>query len=262
MNIYDVNESLTRWSPLRKCLMWDEVPAGAEPRYDAPHNGPDGGGNVIYLSGRDAASKQCTFSGEFVPAGVGEFLVPTVQFSASSLRTEPGVAESDLKGEFLRYEQGVMGGLLSLLPSVVRRPQFSWEDDSGVINSAFRTVEQHDLVVSTMLMNRDTFERLARTPEMRTLVYCGALWTADAVIMEHPHMENRVYCLSSKEYVGAAPCRDPLQTLWSPQPDGSTVAYYDVGAAILNDFAVSCAELRPLRERLAEPRNDAEIKVV
>lgn len=123
------------------------------------------------------------------------------------------------------------------------------------LNSAFRLIEQHDLVAAKIVLHANRYADIrtfgkdfydeATTREILTTGLYGHLWTADI------HVSSRmdhvtVLVVSSPDTVGAFPIRQDITVLPADDPKRlrlGWVIYEEVGVVIVNDYSISKIEV-------------------
>jgi hypothetical protein len=119
------------------------------------------------------------------------------------------------------------------------------------VNTAFRLIEQHDLVCTKVVMHANqfatvrtfglTFYDQATQREIITTGLYGHIWTADIHVSSRMPT-NTVLCTASPDTVGAFPIRQDITVLPADDPKKlrlGWVIYEEVGIAVINDYATA-----------------------
>lgn len=230
---------LEEHSPIRRCLMVDEIPCGALPRYETY-------GDAIAM--RDGAIELINAS---------EIIVPTVEFAVQHRNVnwfyEAGGKDAlvmlDVAKKFIKYENDCFLHLLSASPRFPEKAH-----NLKYINRAFREIEKHDAVVVNIVVNQkglselkkytgcfdapyvttDPSPRCQNTDILHMLhgIY-GHLWTADVRVIDDSRLDNTMYLLPSPDTYGVIAERQSMTHLSSQSPV-QDVTYYDIGFAAIN----------------------------
>ena len=121
----------------------------------------------------------------------------------------------------------------------------------AALNTAFRLIEQHDLVSAKIVMHANQYATIralgkdfydeATTREILSTGLFGHLWTADIHVSSRMPT-NTVLVVANPENVGAFPIRQDITVLPADDPKKlrlGWVIYEEVGIAIINDYAIS-----------------------
>ena len=123
------------------------------------------------------------------------------------------------------------------------------------LNTAFRMIEQHDLVTTKIVMHANQYATVrtfgkdfydeATTREIITTGLYGHLWTADIHVSSRMN-DSEVLVVASPDTVGAFPIRQDITVLPADDPKKlrlGWVIYEEVGIVVINDYAVSLIEV-------------------
>lgn len=252
-----IRRSLEYQAVGRKLLMVDELPQGALARYER-----DVAAVAFVVSRRGAVPDQIQ-EGEEILVPTWEIAAnPTIRLSEIKARRFYIVDRAQIKAkEAIQKEEDeqIFNACINALRSdqtttgaVPLSPTF--------LNSAFREIEQHDLVCTKVVMNafryadvrmfngtgnNTKFYDEATTREILTTGLYGHLWTADLHVSSRMP-SNYVLCLASPDTVGAFPVRQDITVLPADDPKKlrlGWVIYEEVGVAIINDYAISAVLL-------------------
>ena len=235
------NQILDRWlnlkSVARRSLMSDELPAGCCARYE---------GNTLYSddilnpqSEVKYGNSYITFyhNGKYqVETIKGDVFVPTFQLSK---RMEIPLSEADFKTKlrktfdyFLNKENSIF---LQLLASSCEQ-EICEKCNLSSFNKAFRSIEQHDLVVCKVIGSETGFKRVREITGASSFVDSNFLYTADIMAVGDSYLDdNTFYCVASPDCVGAFPIRLGMTTLWG---NNNVQFFTEVGMSIINPYAV------------------------
>lgn len=125
----------------------------------------------------------------------------------------------------------------------------------GSLNTAFRYVEEHDLVATKIVLHarqyasirtfgKDIYDE-ATTREILTSGLFGHLWTADIHVSSRMDAD-KILVVASPDTVGAFPVRQDITVLPADDPKKlrlGWVIYEEIGIVILNDYAASLIEV-------------------
>ena len=138
----------------------------------------------------------------------------------------------------------------------------SYRDGIYYLNKGFLSIEKHDLVVTNIIMNNETFRKIisstknkdnfdkACEPIMLSRINSswnylwGHLWTAD-IFVSNQCPKNTVYLMTSPDCVGAMPIEEDI--IITPVINNNKICLYDserIGAAIINNYAVARIDFR------------------
>lgn len=249
-----IRKSLEYQAVGRKCLMVDELPQGALARYER-----DVSAVAHILASRSAVPDQIV-EGE-------EILVPTFEIAAN-----PQVRLSEIKArrfyivdraqikakEAIQKEEDQLIFKLLLGAADARGDQIVTNVGTltpASMNTAFRYLEQHDLVATKIVMHAKQYAAVrmfgkdfydeASQREIITSGLFGHLWTADVHVSSKMDPDS-VLVVSSPDTVGAMPIRQDISVL--PADDPKTlrlgwVIYEEIGMVCVNNYAVSKVEV-------------------
>jgi hypothetical protein len=249
-----IRRSLEYQAVGRKLLLVDELPSGALARYERDVS------SIAHVVSRRGAVPDQIVEGE-------EILVPTFEIAAN-----PQVRLSEIKArrfyivdrcqikakEAIQKEEdaNIFNALIAAVDN--RGDQVVTNVGSlspTSLNTAFRFVEQHDLVATKIVMHAIQYAALrifgkdfydeATTREILTSGLFGHLWTADIHVSSKMDV-NTVLVVASPDTVGAFPIRQDITVLPADNPTKlrlGWVIYEDIGIVVINDYAVSKIEL-------------------
>jgi len=119
------------------------------------------------------------------------------------------------------------------------------------LNTAFRLIEQHDLVATKIVLHANQFASIrifgkdfydeATQREIITTGLYGHLWTADIHVSSRMD-SNTVLVVASPDTVGAFPIRQDITVLPADDPKKlrlGWVIYEEIGIVVVNDYAIS-----------------------
>ena len=258
-----IRRSLEYQAVGRKLLMVDELPQGALARYER-----DVAAIAFVVSRRGAVPDQIQ-EGEEILVPTWEIAAnPTIRLSEIKARRFYIVDRAQIKAKeaiqkeedeqifnacinAARSEQTVVGAA-PLLPSY--------------LNTAFREIEQHDLVCTKIVMHANRYAEVrqfnnggsvgtsnstnpfydqATVREILTTGLYGHLWTADLHVSSRMDVRY-VLCVASPDTVGAFPIRQDITVLPADDPKKlrlGWVIYEEVGVAIINDYSIALISL-------------------
>lgn len=234
----------------RKCLLVDELPQGALPRYERD---PACTATVI---ARRAGVPQQIVEGEEIVVPLFEIAAfPSIRLSEIKARRFYIVDRAQIKAkEALQKEEDT--NIFKALIAAANANATQIVSDIGSLttsglNSAFRNIEQHDLVATKIIMHANQYATVrtfgkdfydeATTREILTTGLFGHLYTADIHVSSRMPVDN-VLVLASPDTVGAFPVRQDITVLPADDPQRlriGWVIYEEVGVAIINDYALS-----------------------
>ncbi len=238
----------------RKCLLVDELPQGALPRYERDP------AVVAYTVSRRGAVPEAIIEGEEVLVPTQEIAVhPSIRLSEIRARRFYIVDRAQIKAKEAIQKQEDTEIFQLLTQAAVNRGDQVVNDvgtlTTAGINRAFMNIEQHDLVTSKIIMQafqyatvrtfgKDFYDE-ATTRELLTSGLFGHLYTADIHVSSRMS-PNSVLVIASPDTVGAFPIRQDITVLPADDPAklriGWTI-YEEVGMCVLNDYAVSLIQI-------------------
>mgnify|MGYP001613219663 FL=1 len=238
----------------RKCLMVDQVPQGAYPRYER-----DVAATASVLPRRGGAPVQ-HIEGEEVL--VPTFVIvshPSISFTEVRARRFYVIDRAQIKSkEAIQKEEDSNILATAIAAADNRGDQIVTNVGTLSVNSlltAYRYVDQHDLVASKVIMNAKQFSSIrglgktfydeATQREVISTGLFGHLWTADI------HVTSRmapdvVLVLASNDTVGVFPIRQDITVIPADDPANlriGWVVFEEVGICILNDYSISKIEV-------------------
>lgn len=255
-----IRRSLEYQAVGRKLLMVDELPQGALARYERDV------ASIAHVVSRRGAVPDQIQEGEEVLVPTWEIAAnPTIRLSEIKARRFYIVDRAQIKAkEAIQKEEDtqIFNALIAAADNRAANDATNSQIVTDVgnlstssLNSAFRLIEQHDLVATKIVLHANlyadirtfgkTFYDEATTREILTTGLYGHLWTADI------HVSSRmdptvVLVVASPDTVGAFPIRQDITVLPADDPKKlrlGWVIYEEVGIAIINDYAISKIEI-------------------
>ncbi len=249
-----IRKSLEYQAVGRKLILVDELPQGALARYER-----DVSAVATYIARRGAVPDQIQ-EGE-------EILVPTFEIAAN-----PQVRLSEIKArrfyivdraqikakEAIQKEEDT--NIFAALDAAADTNGTQIVTNVGTLspaslNTAFRFVEQHDLVATKIVVHANQYAAIrvfgkefydeATTREILTSGLFGHLWTADIHVSSRMNPDS-VLVVASPDTVGAMPIRQDITVLPADDPKKlrlGWVIYEEIGIVIVNDYSVSKIEV-------------------
>jgi hypothetical protein len=249
-----IRRSLEYQAVGRKLLLVDELPQGALARYERDVAA------IAHIIARRGAVPDQIQEGEEVLVPTFEIAAnPTVRLSEIKARRFYIVDRAQIKAkEAIQKEEDT--NIFNALLAAVNNRATQIVTNVGTLspaslNTAFRFVEQHDLVAtkivchanqyaSIRLFGKDFFDE-ATTREILTSGLFGHLWTADIHVSSRMP-EDEVLVVASPDTVGAFPIRQDITVLPADDPKKlrlGWVIYEEIGIVVINDYAVSKVEI-------------------
>lgn len=251
-----IRRSLEYQAVGRKLLLVDELPQGALARYERDPQA------VASVLPRRGAVPDMITEGE-------EILVPTFEIAAN-----PSVRMSEIKArrfyivdraqikakEAIQKEEDT--NIFSALLNSVNNRGTQIVSNFGTLapaslNAAFRLVEQHDLVVTKIVVHANQYANIrvfgkdfydeATTREILTSGLFGHLWTSDIHVSSRMD-PNKILVVASPDCVGAFPVRQDITVIPCDDPKKlrlGWVIYEEVGIVVINDYALSYVDMDP-----------------
>lgn len=249
-----IRRSLEYQAVGRKLLMVDELPQGALARYER-----DVASVAHVVSRRGAVPDQITEAEEVLVPTFEIAAYPTIRLSEIKARRFYIVDRAQIKAKEAIQKEEDTNIFNALIAAADNRGDQVVADlgslSTASLNSAFRLIEQHDLVAAKIVAHANRYADIrtfgkdfydeATTREVLTTGLFGHLWTADI------HVSSRmdtgtVLVVSSPETVGALPVRQDVTVLPADDPRKlrlGWVIYEEIGIVVLNDYAVSKIEV-------------------
>jgi hypothetical protein len=247
-----IRRSLEYQAVGRKLLMVDELPQGALARYER-----DLAANAYVISRRGAVPDQIQEGEEILVPTFEIAANPTVRLSEIKARRFYIVDRAQIKAkEAIQKEEdtNIFNALIAAVPSDQVVTNIGTLTTSS-LNTAFRLIEQHDLVATKVVLNATQFAAIrtfgldfydqATQREIITTGLYGHLWTADIHVSSRMPSET-VLVVASPDTVGAFPIRQDITVLPADDPKAlrlGWVIYEEVGVVIVNAYAVSKIEV-------------------
>lgn len=233
----------------RKCLMIDELPQGALPRYERDVTA------IAYIISRRGGVPVSIVEGEEVLVPTFEIAVnPQVRISEIKARRFYIVDRAQIKAkEAIQKEEdsNIFNCLLGAVNSAHTVIATGGALTLTALNQAFATVESNDLTISKIIMHAQRYADLrnlgktvfdeATQREVLTSGLFGHLWTADIHVSSRMPT-NTVLLLAPAEYVGAMPIRQDITVLPADDPRHlrlGWVIYEEIGLVVINDYSVA-----------------------
>jgi hypothetical protein len=249
-----IRRSLEYQAVGRKLLMVDELPQGALARYER-----DVAATATVVSRRGAVPDQIQEGEEILVPTFEIAAHPTVRLSEVKARRFYIVDRAQIKAkEAIQKEEdtNIFNALIAAADN--RGDQVVTVIGNltpASLNSAFREIEQHDLVATKIVMHANQFASVrtfgkdfydeATTREIITTGLYGHLWTADIHISSRMD-SSTVLVVASPDTVGAFPIRQDITVIPADDPKKlrlGWVIYEEVGIVVVNDYAVSKIEV-------------------
>jgi len=251
-----IRRSLEYQAVGRKLLMVDELPQGALARYERDVAA------IAYVVSRRGAVPDQIVAGEEVLVPTFEIAAnPTVRISEIKARRFYIVDRAQIKAkEAIQKEED--SNIFAALSFAADNKQTNDPAASQVVynigslsvaslNTAFRLIEQHDLVAAKIVMHANQYATIralgkdfydeATTREILATGLFGHLWTSDIHVSSRM-VSTEVLVIANPENVGAFPIRQDITVLPADDPKKlrlGWVIYEEVGIAIINDYAIS-----------------------
>ena len=233
----------------RKLLMVDELPQGALARYER-----DVASIAHVISRRGAVPDQITEGEELLVPTFEIAANPTIRLSEIKARRFYIVDRAQIKAkEAIQKEEdtNIFAALLAAATASGNTVLNPGALTIASINTAFRLIEQHDLVCTKVVMHANqfatvrtfglTFYDQATQREIITTGLYGHIWTADIHVSSRM-TTNTVLLTASPDTVGAFPIRQDITVLPADDPKKlrlGWVIYEEVGIAVINDYATA-----------------------
>jgi len=249
-----IRRSLEYQAVGRKLLMVDELPQGALARYERDVAA------VAWVVSRRGAVPDQVQEGEEVIVPTFEIAAhPTVRLSEIKARRFYIVDRAQIKAkEAIQKEEdtNIFNALIAAATNLGTQVVVNVGTlTTTSLNTAFRLIEQHDLVTTKIVLHANQFASIrifgkdfydeATQREIITTGLYGHLWTADIHVSSR--MSTTVILLvASPDTVGAFPIRQDITVLPADDPKKlrlGWVIYEEVGIVILNDYAISLVEI-------------------
>jgi hypothetical protein len=245
-----IRRSLEYQAVGRKLLMVDELPQGALARYERDV------ASVAHVISRRGAVPDQIQEGEEILVPTFEIAAhPTVRLSEIKARRFYIVDRAQIKAkEAIQKEEdtNIFNALMAAADN--RGDQVVTNVGTLTINSlntAFRLIEQHDLVATKIVLHANQFASIrifgkdfydeATQREIITTGLYGHLWTADIHVSSRMD-SNTVLVVASPDTVGAFPIRQDITVLPADDPKKlrlGWVIYEEIGIVVVNDYAIS-----------------------
>lgn len=238
----------------RKCLLVDELPQGALPRYERDP------ACVAYVIARRGAVPEQIVEGEEIVVPLFEIAAhPSIRLSEIKARRFYIVDRAQIKAKEAIQKEEDSNIFKALIAAATARNDQVVTDVGSLstagLNRAFRNIEQHDLVATKIIMHANQYATVrtfgkdfydeATTREILTTGLFGHLYTADIHVSSRMPYDH-VLVVSSPDTVGAFPIRQDITVLPADDPARlriGWVIYEEVGVAIINDYAISLIEI-------------------
>jgi hypothetical protein len=233
----------------RKLLMIDELPQGAYARYEK-----DVRVRAIVISRRGGVPDEI-IEGEEILVPTFEIATnPTIRLSEVKARRFYIVDRAQIKAkEAIQKEEdfNIFRAINAAIDAAHTVVSTGGALTLTALNSAFATVEQHDLTVGKIVLHALRYADIrnfgktvydeATQKEVLTTGLFGHLWTAD-IHVSSKQDTSRVFVLAPAEYLGAFPIRQDITVLPADDPKKlrlGWVIYEEVGIVIINSYAAA-----------------------
>jgi len=238
----------------RKLLMVDELPQGALPRYERDV------ASIATVVARQGAVPDQIQEGEEVLVPTFEIAAhPTIRLSEIKARRFYIVDRAQIKAKEAIQKEEDKNIFAALIFAAENRGDQVVETTADLtttaLNTAYRFVEQHDLVASKVVCHPNQYATIrtfgkdfydeATTREILTTGLYGHLWTAD-IHVSSQLQTTKVIVTSSPDTVGAFPIRQDITVLPADDPKKlrlGWVIYEEVGIVVMNDYALSLIQV-------------------
>jgi hypothetical protein len=238
----------------RKLLVVDPLPQGALPVYDK-----DVDARAFVISKRGKAPDQI-IEGDRIQVPTFEVVsYPQVRFSQVKERRFNVIdrAQQRAKSDIMAVEDAEIFSLIDAASTSVNPVTVSTGGlTRNALTEAFKEVEKHDLVVTKVVMNaqsfadirawgRDEFDPVTQHEVLQTGLF-GHIWTADILISKKVPL-NTVYVLADPEFVGVMPIRQDIQVIPADKPEElrlGWVIYEEIGLAVVNGMAIAKIQIQ------------------
>ena len=235
----------------RKLLMVDELPQGAYARYEKDVR------QTAQVIGKKGGVPDGITEGEEVLVPTFEIATnPTIRLSEVKARRFYIVDRAQIKAkEAIQKEEdlNIFNAISAAIDSDHTVVATGGALTISSLNSAFATIEQHDLTVGKIVLHAQRYADIrnfgktvydeATQKEVLTTGLFGHLYTADIHVSSKVPTDT-VYLLAPAEYVGAFPIRQDITVLPADDPKKlrlGWVIYEEVGIVIINSYA--CAKV-------------------
>jgi hypothetical protein len=255
-----IRRSLEYQAVGRKLLMVDELPQGALARYER-----DPAAIAYVVSRRGAVPDQIQTAEEVLVPTFEIATNPTVRLAEIKARRFYIVDRAQIKAKEAIQKEEDTNIFGALVYAAINMPSQNGLQNQVVantgtltvaaINSAFRLVEQHDLVAAKMVMHAFSYAQIrtlgkdfydeASQREIITTGLFGHLWTADLHVSSRMAIGN-ILVVAPPENVGAFPIRQDITVLPADDPKRLSlgwVIYEEIGIVIINDYAISLIQV-------------------
>jgi hypothetical protein len=248
-----IRRSLEYQAVGRKLLMVDELPQGALARYER-----DVAAIAHVISRRGAVPDQIQEGEEILVPTFEIAAHPTVRLSEIKARRFYIVDRAQIKAKEAIQKEEDTNIFAALIAAAGTSGQVVTNIGTLSVNSlneAFRSIEQHDLVATKIVMHANQFAAVrafgkdfydeATTREIITTGLYGHLFTADIHVSSRMD-SNTVLVVASPDTVGAFPIRQDITVLPADDPKKlrlGWVIYEEIGIVVVNDYAVATIEV-------------------
>ncbi len=247
-----IRRSLEYQAVGRKLLMVDELPQGALARYERDV------ASIAHVVSRRGAVPDQIQEGEEILVPTFEIAAnPTVRLSEIKARRFYIVDRAQIKAkEAIQKEEdtNIFNALIAAADNRNSGEQVVQNIGTltvASLNTAFRLIEQHDLVAAKIVMHANQYAAIrtfgkdfydeATQREIITTGLYGHLWTADIHVSSRMDKDT-VLVVASPENVGAFPIRQDITVLPADDPKKlrlGWVIYEEIGIVVVNDYAIS-----------------------
>jgi len=232
----------------RKLLMVDELPQGAYARYEKDVR------IISWVIPRRGAVPDMIVEGEEILVPTFEIATnPTIRLSEVKARRFYIVDRAQIKAkEAIQKEEDLnINAINAAVDAAHTTISTGGALSLDALNSAFATIEQHDLTVGKIVLHALRYADIrnfgktvydeATQKEVLTTGLFGHLFTAD-IHVSSKCPTTTVFLLAPAEYVGAFPIRQDITVLPADDPKKlrlGWVIYEEVGVVIINSYAVA-----------------------
>ena len=244
-----IRRSLEYQAVGRKLLMVDELPQGALARYERDV------ASVAHVVSRRGAVPDQIQEGEEILVPTFEIAAhPTVRLSEIKARRFYIVDRAQIKAKKAiqkEEDSNIFNALLAAATTAGNTVANFGTLSVASLNTAFRMIEEHDLVATKIVMHArqfasvrafgKTFYDEATQREIITTGLYGHLYTADIHVSSRMPVAT-ILVVASPDTVGAFPIRQDITVLPADDPKKlrlGWVIYEEVGIVVVNDYAVS-----------------------
>nr|DAE79805.1 MAG TPA: major capsid protein [Caudoviricetes sp.] len=245
-----IRTSLDYQGIARKLLVVDPLPQGALPVYDRDVDAK------AFTVGKRGAAPQQLIEGERIQVPTFEIVAnPQVRFSQIKERRFNVIdrAQQRAKSDIMAVEDENVFNLIEAASNAVNPITVATGGSvtKEVLTKAFSEIEKHDLAVTKIVMNaqsfagirkwtNEDFDPVTQHEVLQTGTF-GHLWTADVLVSKKVPL-NTIYLLADPEFVGVMPIRQDIQVI--PADDIRNlrigwIVYEEIGLSVVNAMSVA-----------------------